>query len=116
MIVKCYISGILIKSGDEFKNEPTVIDTHPIFKVSVRSLLARAKRWGLGGYSAQEEKLLFLALLNSTNAVEWEVPATPSEQVVKKNLESMFKLVAWYDKVITEGSMIKLPKLRVTQQ
>lgn len=112
--MKCYcqISGVEFFSSEDFKEENTVQTYHPIFLLPARSLLAKAQKFGKFLYSEREEKLLFLALLHATEAVKWEVPAAPTEQTVKKNMESVFKLLAWYEK-ISQGSL-RFPELRVT--
>ena len=111
MRVICRISGMEGFSFPHFKNEQTVVDLHPIFRLSRKELLSKAKKYGYGEYDAEEEKLIFLALLHATEAVEWELPAQPDVITVHKNLEQMFKLVTWYDMV--GGDHLKLPKLRV---
>lgn len=114
MKVFCRISGFELYSSHHFKNEPTLVDLHPIFRVPVRNLLAKSKRYGQGNYSTEEKKLLFLALLHATEVVEWEVPASPSPQIVDTNLEAAFKFLDWYSIVSGESFAIKLPKYRVT--
>ena len=111
MRVICKISGIEFFSSPHFKQEQTVVDLHPIFRLSRKELLNKAKKYGHGDFNHEEEKLIFLALLNATDAVEWEMPATPDISIVSKNLEQVFKLVSWYDTV--GGDHLKLPKLRV---
>jgi hypothetical protein len=108
----CKISGVEYQSSTYFDNEPIFPDTHPVFRLPARTLLAKAKKWGSGNYSEQEEKLLFLSLLNATGAVIWEVPAEPEHQTVLKNMESVFKLLAWYTEV--SAGTLKLPVYRVS--
>lgn len=108
----CPISGRSFLADDTFQNEPEVPYLHPIFSLTNRSLLARARKWGKGNYSIEDEKLLFLALLNKTNSVAWEVPANPHPSTVKKYMESIFKLIIWYSEV--DSNSLKLPHLRVS--
>src|ERR1700749_4012121 len=105
----CGISGRSFFADDTFQNEPEIIYKHPIFSLSSRSLLARARKWGRSKYSEEEEKLLFLALLDKTNSVSWEVPANPSPATVKKHMEALFTLILWYSDVNSES--LKLPHL-----
>lgn len=112
MHILCPISGEDFFSSMDFKNEPAITTPHPIFSLPPRSLLAKAKKYGNQRYTEKEEKLLFLALLNSTEAVEWEVPGSPTPQVVSKNLDTLFKLVAWFQEV--KGYSLTLPKMRVS--
>jgi len=114
MKLQCRISGLTFYSAYHFKNEPTVRNAlHPIFSVSLRDLLAKAQKYGRGDYTEEEEKLLFLALLNKTDAVDWEVPANPSPDTVDRYLDSIFILLSWYEKV-TPGAL-KLPRMRVSE-
>jgi hypothetical protein len=113
MRVLCKISGLEFFSSDHFKTDSKLIDYHPIFKLPVRTLLSRAKKYGEMKYSDEEETLLFLALLNSTNAITWNIQAQPTVPTVKKHLESVFKLVSWYSSI--DSSVVKFPNYRVTE-
>jgi hypothetical protein len=113
MRLVCKISGEEFFSSEDFKQHNALVSFHPIFYLTKRQLLATSKRYGQGGYSAKEEKLLFLAMLNSIEAVEWLVPADPDMQTIGKYTEQVYKLLAWYEAVSAHG--LKLPKLRVTE-
>lgn len=113
----CPISGIEFFSSEHFKDEKLLTDTHPIFHLSYEKLLAKAGKaihFGKEVYSPEEEKLLFLALLNCTNAVEWNHIADPHISTIKKHFYSLFKTVSWYKSVDGEG--LKLPHFRVTEE
>lgn len=109
----CPYSGNHYFADDTFKEENECVYPHPIFSLSGRSLLARARKWGKSQYSIEEEKLLFLALLNKTGSVSWETPANPHSATVKKYLEPLFKLIIWYNEV--DSSTLKLPHIRISQ-
>lgn len=113
MKIKCRYSGIVFFSSSAFKDDPAVDDLHPIFRVPRRTLLAKSKNYGTGKYDIHEERLLFLALLNSTDAVTFEHPANPKHSLIRRNMEGLFRLVAWYDEVAP--GTIKLPTFRVTE-
>ncbi len=114
MKIYCKISGIEVEVGKFFKEEPIFPDVHPIFRLPARSLLAKAGKYGRGVYSNEEEKLLFLALLNSTELVSWSVPADPSIPIVKQYLEAVFHLTRWIVEV--DPGTINLPKYRVSNE
>lgn len=112
MRIVCRISGEEMFLSEEFKDEPLVRGTHPIFFAPVKSLLAKSRKWSQGGYQEKEEKLLFLALLHATERVDWEVPANPSVSTVNKYMEGLVRFVGWYDAVSAAG--LRLPTLRIT--
>ena len=113
MKIRCKISGLEFKASSDFQDEAPLPSFHPIFFSSTRSLLARARKVGQGRYSEREEKLLLLALLNTTGKIRWEVPAKPSLATVKRNLEPMFRVVSWWYEV--QYQSMQLPELAVTE-
>lgn len=122
MLIQCKISGLQFYSSTLFKQDTSkkpVLSLHPIFQLSRRQLLAKARNYGAGNYSKSEEKLLFLALLNSTDHIIWESSfCWPKTQVIYRNIESLFKLVSWYDLVSPSdtGNFLKLPSIRITDE
>ena len=97
---------------DHFK-EDSHDDVHPIFRLPARKLLLKAKKWGAGQYDETEQKLLFLALMNTTGAVDFTVPASPSHSIVSANMESMFRIVTWFD--TANPGTLRLPTYRVSE-
>lgn len=110
MKLLCRYSGLAYQT--DYFQEDKMVDCHPIFRASQRDLLAKARKWGEGKYEENEEKLLFLALLNSTGAVDFKTPASPSRSIVLQNMEALFKLVAWHEHV--NPGTFKLPTFRVS--
>jgi hypothetical protein len=117
--MRCYcpISGRNYFSDNIFKDKwTTLIDPHPIFRVPIETLLPKAAvavRYGEKRFSEEEQTLIFLALLHSTGAVEWEVPANPSYSLVLKNLDPVLRVATWYYKVSSPSN--QLPKMRVSE-
>ena len=120
MKITCRISGTEFYSSSLFQEDHIRekfhgkdAAVHPLFTLPARSLLAKARKFGQGKYKREEERLLFLALLNATDSVIWDYPAFPSIQTVGRYVEEAFKLLTWYVE-ISPGTL-KLPKLRVTE-
>lgn len=114
--MRCYCpySGSEYFAASNFRDEPTILLPHPIFSLPTLKLLAKARNYGLGRYSDEEEKLLFLAMLHNTGMVTYEVPAEPEVPVVKKHLEQVFKLLTWYS-LVDQRELHRFPRLRVTE-
>jgi hypothetical protein len=56
----------------------TLIDktyTHPFFHIPQKTLLSLYGKWSIGKLTAPESYLYYLALLESTELIEWRVPA-----------------------------------------
>lgn len=69
---------------------------HPIFSLPQKRLLAFTSKWSHGELTPTDSYLLFLAILNSSDLIEWRVPAARCEQtdsLVANNLESLLKTV-----------------------
>ena len=115
MKVTCPISGISYRASGFFEgpNEWVVRSLHPIFSLTSEQLLARARKYKQGIYSETELRLLFLAVLNKTSLVTFEVPAEPSQNCVLRNLDSAYKIMIWVEKVI--NTTVRLPTYVVTK-
>jgi hypothetical protein len=88
-------------SGVEFKVEhfPIYLDQrecyHPIFCLSQRKLIALSPKWAAGELTNIDSYLLFLALLNSTELVEFRSPAFLTEHtdsIVANNMTSLLRI------------------------
>lgn len=88
-------------SGDEFKLEgfgsTRLTYVHPIFAADTSWLLSRMGAWSAQKFTEQESKLLFLAMLHSTELIEFRCAAHPSNQVVQLNMEPLARILAWMD-------------------
>lgn len=98
MKIICTYSGIEF-TVSHFQNSLsarfTVNGAHPIFNQPVKILLSRARDFQEGKLNEEECRLLFLALLNSTELVSFHVPATPSRKIVLANMEAMLRVTNW---------------------
>lgn len=93
MQVYCQYSGITF-NVENFANFRLQY-VHPIFSAEPKHLLSRSGDWAAGKYNEKECKLLFLALLHSTELVEFRVAAVPEHSTVQKNMELLMRFVAW---------------------
>lgn len=69
---------------------------HPIFSLPQKRLLAMTGKWAEGGLTPTDSYLLFLALLQSTDLIEWRIPVMRSEQtdsIVANNMEHLLRTV-----------------------
>lgn len=93
---QCPISSIEFPTP-EFQWIKTNPSLHPIFQLSTRQLLTQAGRWSSGSLSESESRLLFLALLRSTQLIEFKSPAQPSSTTISKNMELVILFANWAD-------------------
>ena len=93
MKVTCQFSGVEY----EVPNFPNMrlTSVHPIFHANIKQLLSRVGEWHAGKMTPNESRLLFLALLHSTELVEFRTTALPSPAVVAKNMEHLIKFIGW---------------------
>jgi len=90
-------------SGLEFKVEhfpATLVSReicHPIFYLPQHKLISYIPKWYAGELTATDSYLLYLALLNSTELIEWRVPALKTNKsvgIVAHNIESLASIVS----------------------
>ncbi len=65
---------------------------HPVFDMAPKKLLATMGKWSSGGLTPTDSYLLFLALLKSTELVDFRVPAIRTERtdsIVAQNIEHL---------------------------
>lgn len=87
---------------------------HPIFSASRSQLLALSDKLLEDQLEESEAKLVFLALLNSTEMVEWKAQAKISITDVMMHSEGLLRFVAWFDN--TWRVRLRLPKLVINDQ
>lgn len=97
MRITCTKSGIVFRVEGFTNNEAN--GEHPIFSVPQRKLIEIAARDWPEKFKEKpfDERLLFLALLDSTKMIEWRMPARPSVAVVKKYLPHVLAFINWYN-------------------
>lgn len=74
--------------------------SHPLFHLSKKKLLSLAGQWSVGKLTPTESYLTYLALLNSTDLIEWRCPATytsSTPQIVANNMEQLIHIIGRID-------------------
>lgn len=88
------------KSGVIFNCEHMPVQSaceHPLFSVSQKRLVALAGSWSAGRLTPTESYLVFLALLDSTELIQWRNAASYHEgmdQIVANNMENLLHIIA----------------------
>ena len=71
---------------------------HPLFHVPQKRLISLAGTWAAGRLSGTESYLLYLALLDSTDLIQWRTHAlytgAASDAIVANNMESLIHMIA----------------------
>lgn len=93
MKVHCQYSGIDFEVS--YFSNLKLTYAHPIFTAAPKLLLSRVGDWAAGKLNESERRLLFLALLNTTELIEWRSVALPSDSIVQNNMEPLAKFVGW---------------------
>lgn len=89
-----------IKSGVIFSCEHMPVQSqceHPLFSISQKRLIALAGSWSAGKLSSTESYLLYLALLDSTELIQWRNAASyhaGMDQIVANNMEHLLHIIA----------------------
>jgi hypothetical protein len=82
--------------------------SHPIFSVPQKKLISYLGKWGRQELTLTDSYLLFLAILNSSELVDFRVPAVRTEEtdsLVAQNMESLAKVVTRLN-AVTNPSVI----------
>ena len=90
---------------------------HPIFCIPQKKLIQYTRKWADGELTHEDSYLLFLALLNSTEQVEFRVPViqTPlTASIVANNMESLVRVIS-YTNAIMHPSFV-LPQVAITKE
>lgn len=93
MKVTCQYSGVVYEVPNFANLKLTSL--HPVFHANIKQLLSRAGDWSVGRLTATESRLLFLALLRSSELVEFRTTALPAESTVAKNMEHLIRFISW---------------------
>lgn len=70
---------------------------HPLFYVPQKKLISLAGTWAAGKLTPTESYLLYLALMDSTELVQWRTHAlytTNTDAIVANNMESLLHIIA----------------------
>jgi len=110
-------------SGLEFKVEyfPAVLNSrevcHPIFYLPQHKLISYIPKWYGGELTGTDSYLLYLALLNSTDLVEWRVPAIKTDKSVAIVAHNMPALVSIVSKInIVKHPSFVLPRFVISPE
>lgn len=112
---------VCAKSGVVFKCEHMPLSlssreiTHPLFSVSKKKLLGLAGQAITGKLSATENYLLYLSLLDSTELIQWRVPAVYTDktpQIIANNMESLIHIIGKID--VIHHPSFTLPKFAIS--
>lgn len=86
---------------------------HPVFSADAKWLLSRMGTWAAQKFTEEESKLLFLALLHSTELVEFHATAHPENSIVQMNMEPLARICAWLYGL--SRAQLVLPKFSIQQ-
>lgn len=95
MEVYCRYSGLSFKV-ENFTHKMRVEGIHPIFFVPTERLLNRAHDWADRRLDPQETRLLFLALLHSSDLVDFQVPARCAVATAEMHMEKLMNFLRWH--------------------
>ena len=117
MKILCGISGIEF-AVEHFPGYLTQRETtHPIFYLPQKKLLPYLSKWAAGELTPTDSYLLFLAILHSTELVEFRVPASRSshiDSIIAQNMESLVKTVIRLNTV--SNPAVIFPRYAVTPE
>lgn len=64
---------------------------HPVFDIPFPELLQLAEKWNTPAFTDIDRRLYFLALLRSTDLIEWRTYARPTDRIIAANMDSMIE-------------------------
>ena len=115
MRILCSISGIEF-SVDHFPGEFFSREVyHPVFHLPQKRLLSYTHKWASGELTRTDSYLLFLALLNSSNQLEFRVPVFRNEltdALIANNMEYLVRTVIKLNSVLNPA--VTFPRFAVT--
>lgn len=82
--------------------------SHPLFQVPQKKLISYLGKWAQGGLTNTDSYLLFLALLQSSELVEFRLPAIRTEQtdsIVANNMEQLCKTLVRLNTVTSPSTV-----------
>lgn len=112
MKIFCQYSGVEFTTPEFSRLKLTYV--HPIFSAEPKQLVNCAGDWASGSLQEQERRLLFLALLHSTELVTFKSTAVPSAHNVQANMESLLKIVGWLHSI--QHPALALPSFVITHE
>jgi len=76
---------------------------HPIFLIKQKSLLQYLRKWSAGELTEKDSYLLYLALMHSTDQMEFRVPARFTEHttsIVSQNMEHLARVIGYSNIIV----------------
>lgn len=117
MIVTCSLTGLEFRT--QYLGKVKVYQQHPVFSLPLPNLLAQAENWITGKLSDTETKLLFLALLKSTDLVTFSSREgdkanyiNPSIKTINSNMERLLSTCTWIENY---SAAVTFPRFIVTK-
>lgn len=90
---------------------------HPVFLLPQHKLLAYSSKWAAGELTNTDSYLLFLALMNSTELIEWRVNSVYREHqtdtLVATNMEALLKIIGKIN--VIHHPAFALPSFAITK-
>jgi hypothetical protein len=110
MRVKCRYSGVEFTVSSFNHLYLKVSSTHPIMHCPAEILLKQTQDWANDELTDSELRLLFTALLKSTDLVEFRTFANPDIKTIKHNMDRLLMTVNWR---LATGEAFPVPKFAV---
>lgn len=110
MQIRCPLSNIEWQASN-FSNI-ILTQQHPIFSCDYNTLLSKLDDWMAQKLTKNETRLLFLAFLKHTNQIHsWKVPATPSHDIVMKNMDALVLVSSWLQSLPSVN--VRIPQITI---
>jgi hypothetical protein len=113
--------AICAKSGIEFSiqyfpynfNEGEL--QHPIFDLNYTQLTSEKllDKWVQRQFTETDTKLYFLALLHSSNLIQWNTYARPTLAICELNMEPLLDILSWINSI--HHPRLSMPNMAITQ-
>ena len=118
MKLRCAYSGLHLEVSHFPGTLPDRLCYHPVFALPQKGLIQYIRKWGDAELTSQDSYLLFLALLNSTEKIEFRCAAQfipgKTEQIVSNNLESLARIISYTNTIVHPS--FQLPSIAITKE
>lgn len=111
MRVTCKYTGLTFTSSSFSKVR--FVGEHPLMTAPLETLLSRTANWSKGELSPVEQYILFIALLKSTDLVDFQVAVKAKRNIIVANMEKLIKAAGW---ISFMRSKTYLPRYVVTEE
>jgi hypothetical protein len=113
----CLYSGVTLYKTPHLLGL-TLADIHPIFRAKKKLIICPDMVFRfMKSTDIEEKKLIFLAILNTTELVEFRVPAMPSARTVEKNFFNLMHTAGWLAFAeATYKAVVAFPQFVVNEQ